>query len=348
MTITAHFEGGRGINVVLDLLQPKGMRPLVEAIADSNGTIHIQTTIPSEGPYQLRFPHGVIHLILKGGHLKIEGRLDRLAHFTATGDGADETMALYDLYRLLERFNAEYRRLQRRSDQATETKDVDLVRHVLDSINYESYGIAYRKHKELARFIDQHDTMLVAGMAAARIQLDVFFPYLQAVDSMLQARWPHSHLTRDLHQKLVNAYPYMPGKPAPPFTLPDLNGNRRSLSDFQGRYVLLDFWASWCDPCIRSIPHLKKLYQRWHSGGFEIIGISIDETEAKARKAVETHRMPWTILWAGSRSQTAVDYGVQGIPHYVLIAPDGTIASKMLRGRAIEYYLQDHLKRSGG
>ncbi len=343
MTITAHFEGGRGINVTLDILRSTTTQPLMEAIADSNGTIHIQTTLPSEGPYQLRFPHGVVHLILKGGNLRVNGKIDRLAHFTAQGDGADETMAMYELYRLLERFNHQFRRLQRRSDQATATKDIDLVRQVLDSINYESYGITYRKHQEIVKFIQAHDTMLVAGIAAARIQLDVFFPYLRQVDSMLNARWPHAHLTHDLHQKYVSAYPYMPGKPAPVFTLTDLHNQQHSLTEFRGKYVLLDFWASWCEPCIKSFAHMKPWYHRWNGRGLEIIGISMDETKQKAQQAVQKHQIPWRILWAGDRSQVAIDYGVQGIPHYVIISPDGRIVSQMLRGRAIEYYFEEHI-----
>ncbi len=341
--IIARLEGGKGINVVLDRLLASSFQPMVEAVADENGVIDIRTTIPTPGPYQLRFPHGSMHLILKGGTLRITGSIDRLSAFEVEGDHAEETRALYHLYHIIEQFNHEFRRLQRRSREAGETKDPALVRQILDSLGYVSTGIQYRKNQAMRHFVETHDTMLVMGMAALRIDLDVFFPALARADSVLQARYPTSHLTADLHKKFLAAYPYMPDKPAPPFTLPDLKGQQHSLADWQGQYVLLDFWASWCQPCIRSFPHMKRLYRQFSGRNFQIVGISIDDAPEKAEAAATEHRLPWLILWAGSRSQTTVDYKVEGIPHYVVIDPSGHIASMMLRGQALELYLAEHL-----
>ncbi len=341
--IIAHMKGGRGINVVFDQLQSTTFQPIMEAVADSNGVIDIQTTIPAPGPYQLRFPHGTMHLILKGGTLHIQGSIDRLSNFDVEGDGAEETRALYHLYHIINQFNHEFRRLQKRSDEAGDTKDAALVKRVIDSIGYVSYGIQYRKNRAMQHFIRTHDTMLVIGIAALRLNLDVFFPDLAYADSLLQSRYPTSHLTRDVHKKYLAAYPYMPGKPAPPFTLPDLTGEKHALSDFKGQYVLLDFWASWCQPCLRSIPHLKRLHQLFAGKGFRIVGISIDDAAEKAEAVVKERQIPWLILWAGDRSQVAVDYQVEGIPHYVVIDPNGRIASMMLRGQALDDFLTERL-----
>ena len=118
-----------------------------------------------------------------------------------------------------------------------------------------------------------------------------------------------------------------------------------SLSEVLARneYVLLDFWASWCGPCIGEIPNMKKAYEAFHKKGFEIFGASADEREKDWLAALEEHQMPWfhVKLDGAWESQGMRDYGVQGIPHTVLIAKDSTIVAKNIRGDELTRKLQE-------
>lgn len=118
------------------------------------------------------------------------------------------------------------------------------------------------------------------------------------------------------------------GKPAPDFALSDQNGRLIRLSDFRGKYVLLDFWASWCKPCRALQPKLKALYEALNSTGkFVILAVSLDKDRGAWLKAIEEDNVPWLQVadLAKTQNQAAVLYDVNIIPASFLIGPDGTI-----------------------
>lgn len=134
------------------------------------------------------------------------------------------------------------------------------------------------------------------------------------------------------------------GRQAPDFTAEDKDGNRVSLSDFRGKYVLLDFWASWCGPCRRENPNVLKAYDRFKDKGFVVVGYSLDSSEDAWRRAVEADGMPWTQLLGGMNDKVAGIYGVTGIPSNFLIDPSGKIVVVDLRGERLEEVLSNMLK----
>lgn len=111
---------------------------------------------------------------------------------------------------------------------------------------------------------------------------------------------------------------------APDFTLDDINGNPLSLSSLKGKYVVLDFWGSWCPWCIKGIPKMKEYYQKY-SGKFEIIGIDCNETQEKWKAAVATYDMPWKHVFNPRSSRLVADYGIQGYPTKIIIDPKGRV-----------------------
>ena len=114
---------------------------------------------------------------------------------------------------------------------------------------------------------------------------------------------------------------------APNFVLQDLEGNQVALSDFQGKKVLLNFWASWCGPCRAEIPHMVKLYNELEGEGFEIVAVNIGEDPSKVRKFVQEYRMPFPVL-LDRTGQVGRMYAVRGIPTSYFIDEKGFILGR--------------------
>ncbi len=123
-------------------------------------------------------------------------------------------------------------------------------------------------------------------------------------------------------QKLTEA-----GTKAPDFTLTDDKGGKVSLSGYRGKYLLIDFWASWCGPCRASFPAVKELYAKYGGDKFDILGLSLDKKDPAWRKALAEEKCPWTQV-VDLDGTVASKYAVSTIPLMVLVNPDGTICGK--------------------
>ena len=141
---------------------------------------------------------------------------------------------------------------------------------------------------------------------------------------------PYPEYTEAVQMALDRALKVQPGRPAPDFTLPDLDGRPVSLSQFKGKVVLLDFWASWCRPCIADLPHLKKIKERMAAQPVVFVNLSLDEKERDWRKAVEEHGIQGLHVRApGVGAEVARDYNVSGIPSYFLLDSKGMIVERV-------------------
>lgn len=110
-------------------------------------------------------------------------------------------------------------------------------------------------------------------------------------------------------------------------------GEPVKLSDFVGKgsYTLVDFWASWCGPCMRSIPGLKLLYERYAPRGLKLVGVAVwDGDNSASRARIVEKGMTWPQIFVGSDMTATDSYGIMGIPHVILFAPDGTIVSRQI------------------
>lgn len=141
---------------------------------------------------------------------------------------------------------------------------------------------------------------------------------------------------KDLMQKVTIARKTGIGQQAMDFTQNDTSGNPVTLSSFRGKYVLIDFWASWCGPCRAENPNVVKAYEQYKGKGFQVIGISLDQANARDKwiKAIHEDQLTWTQVsdlkfW---KNAVAVQYGIQAIPQNFLIDPAGKIIAKNLRG----------------
>lgn len=151
-------------------------------------------------------------------------------------------------------------------------------------------------------------------------------------------------------KRLQGQLEVMIGSVAPNFTQATPEGEMVSLSSTRGKYVLLDFWASWCGPCRKENPHVVKAFQKYKDKGFTVFGVSLDKETAKANwiKAIADDNLGgWTNVsdlkyWS---NEAALKYGVTGIPQNYLIDPNGIIIAKNLRGENLEKELEKLLAK---
>ena len=117
------------------------------------------------------------------------------------------------------------------------------------------------------------------------------------------------------------------GRPSPDFNGVDINGRTFRVRDFRGKYVYIDMWATWCGPCQKELPYLKKLEEKYQGRNITFLGLSIDKDKAKWEARVKSGALCGTQLHIGTGTQFQKDYKIGGIPHFILLAPNGRIVN---------------------
>lgn len=132
------------------------------------------------------------------------------------------------------------------------------------------------------------------------------------------------------------------GKILPDFEVTDINGKQVKLSDFRGKYVLVDFWASWCAPCRKEFPFLRELYKNHHMQAFDILGVSIDESVEEWKKASQEESLIWTNTCSPGdlNSELYRLFNLNGVPDNFLLDPDGKIIARNLRAENLKTTLE--------
>jgi len=151
----------------------------------------------------------------------------------------------------------------------------------------------------------------------------------------------------ELKEKIEIAKKTGIGKFAMDFTQNDTLGNPVMLSSFRGKYLLIDFWASWCGPCRVENPNVVKAFDKYKGKGFHILSVSLDQPNAKEKwmKAIHDDKLAWThvsdlLYW---KNAVAVQYGIQAIPQNLLLDPQGKIIAKNLRGEDLDKKLEEFI-----
>lgn len=268
-----------------------------------------------------------INFLLDKGNMTLASSTDSVAKAKLTGSVANDdyqklTTELAPVNAMVQRYKATQGTMTPDQQQAKEKEIQKVQINVLKSFvkeNPKSY-ISMVAISELGPVLD------VSELSPLYDQLD---PSLKNTENGKQ-----------LKKSIDALLPTAMGAIAPDFTQNDPNGTPVKLSSFRGKYVLIDFWASWCGPCRAENPNVVKAYNKFKGKNFTIIGVSLDKPDGKANwlQAIKADGLTWTQVsdlkfWS---NEVALLYAVQSIPHNFLLDPGGKIIAKDLRGTDLD------------
>lgn len=277
----------------------------------------------------------------KGERVVLAGRIDSTV-FNCTLSGTRLNKDYSRHYQELLPFWVESQRLQDAMAGKTRAEQEALYDRFQETMS--------RRETCEMEYINANPDNPLAGYCLRRIPSDSVLAYYErlgdaARNSMFRPLLEPLLVKAEKHRQVRQAKAkIVSGHPAPDFTLKTTDGKDFTLSSLRGKYVVLDFWGSWCGWCIKGFPEMKKMYERY-KGKLEIVGIDCRDTPEKWLQAVAEHRLPWINVYNPAETppseDVAVRYAVEGFPTKIVIDPEGRIASTF-SGEGPDFYESLH------
>lgn len=252
--------------------------------------------------------------------------------------GSEENTLLGDYEALRNKYMGKLGQLQQESVTAPDDQTKLLISQKYDSL----VGQYLEENKAL---ITKAVNSYAAIAMLSDLDMDKDIVLIDQIYNNLKAKYAENANVKQFGSELERLKKIAVGQFAPSIEYKDATGNTVSLANFKGKYVLLDFWASWCKPCRMENPNVVKMYNKYKDKGFEILSISLDQDENAWKKAIEADGLIWNHVSDLNYSQQtlATNYNVQAIPMTYLLDKEGKIIAKNLRGKALEDKLAELL-----
>jgi thiol-disulfide isomerase/thioredoxin len=322
--------------VLLERFEVGQAVPVTTVNSDHEGNFEIEVAVDEPGFYRINvYGQQFETLVLNKDNLKVVADGQGGNKITVTGSKDMEYLAEVNEYmrgygKVVTDFNQRYMK-------ARQAQDTQLINKLTD----EGMALENEKVKKLKKMAWSYDKSLVALLITDFFQnkTDEYY-FLDSLSNKLSKEIPNSSQVEMFANNLEYFRPAVAmGDVAPEITLPDVDGEERSLSDLRGKYVLLDFWAGWCGPCRRENPNVVAMYDKYSDKGFEVFSVSLDRTRDRWVGAIAKDGLRWDNHVSDLsyfQSEAAITYKVNSIPFALLLDPEGRVIGKNLRGRALQ------------
>lgn len=342
-TIEGSVKGAAGEVVKMIEFTLEDAVTVDSVVLAEDGSFSISSSNSEPTVYMLTLANaGMIPVLIENGEvIKITTSAEQFI-IDAQVEGSAGTTELIAYFKQFNSFQEQVAALNEELMPFAETPEFEQKRAEAQE-KYKSYEEAQKDY--VKTFIDGNKNGVVpvfASLYAANfISPESDFDWFFGLLSRFKDEHPTSKYTAWFTQFVEpysNLAALQPGKPAPDFKLPTPEGDSISLSDYRGKYVLVDFWASWCGPCRQENPNIVKMYNRFKDKNFEILGVSLDKERAGWVKAIADDQLTWKQVsdlkfWD---SMVTGLYAIQSIPATLLVDPDGNIVARNLRGPELE------------
>jgi peroxiredoxin len=274
---------------------------------------------------------------LDNAKISITTSKDSLRNTKITGSPTQDVFNIYVAE--MEKLSKEVKVLQDKYQGAMAVNNTDAAKKA--KIDYQAMvdnNKVYTKN-----FIKEHSNSVVAAFVLLQYATQLGESELADMVGKFAPEMDKSEYVTQLKTLVQEQKKTAIGVVAPDFTMNDTEGKPVKLSSLRGKVVLVDFWAAWCRPCRQENPNVVKLYQQYHSKGFEILGVSLDQTKEDWLKAIKDDNLTWIHVsdlqyWQNAAARL---YGVNAIPQSYLLDKDGKIIGKGLRGEELAKKLME-------